>query len=82
MKNIISKINIKYLHIIIILLGIVLIALPIFHSNSWFDESYSIAMAKHSFIEIWQIGATDVHPVFYYVCLHILNLIFGNNIIV
>ncbi len=72
----------KSIHIIVIIIGIVLILLPIFHTNLWFDESYSVAMAKHPLKEIWQIGGTDVHPILYYICLHVLYLIFGSNIIV
>lgn len=81
-KEKLQKINIKYLHIVIIVLGIIFIMLPIFHTSIWFDESYSVAIARHSFSEIWQIGGNDVHPILYYFCLHILYLIFGSNIIV
>ena len=68
------------LHIAIIIIGIIFLAIPIFHSNLWFDESYSAAICNHSFKEIWTIGSNDVHPVLYYWVLHIINLIFGNNI--
>lgn len=68
------------LHIIIIVLGMIFISVPIFHQNLWFDESYSVAICNHSFAQIWKIGAYDVHPVLYYWVLHILNIIFGNNI--
>ena len=81
-KNILEKINLKYLHIAIIIIGILFISLSIFHTNMWFDESYSVAMARHSFAEIWQIGGNDVHPIFYYFCLHILYLMFGGNVII
>ncbi|MBR1802789.1 MAG: glycosyltransferase family 39 protein [Clostridia bacterium] len=77
-----KKINFKYCHIAILILGTIFIALSIFHTNMWFDESYSVAIVKHSFSEIWQIGSKDVHPILYYFCLHALNLIFGNNLIV
>ena len=72
--------KIKYLHIAIIILGIIFISLPIFHNNLWFDESYSVGMANKSFIDIWQIGSNDVHPIIYYWLLHIIYLIFGSNI--
>ena len=74
--------SLKYLHIAIIILGSIFISLSAFHSNLWFDESYSVGIANHSFKDIWIIGGSDVHPVFYYCVLHILNLIFGNNILV
>jgi len=81
MKNMIKKIKPQYLHIAIILLGIGFISLPIFHENLWFDESYSVAIAKHGFADIWTITGNDVHPPVYYWMLHIIYLIFGNNIL-
>ena len=70
----------KYLHIAIIILGIIFISIPVFHSNLWFDESYSVGMANKSFIDIWNIGSNDVHPILYYWILHIIYLIFGTNL--
>ena len=69
------------IHILIIIIGIVFISLSAFHSSTWFDESYSVGMAGHSFKDIWLIGENDVHPILYYWILHIINLIFGNQII-
>lgn len=85
MKKILQKIkniDIKYLHIALIVLGSIFILLSAFHTNLWFDESYSVGLANHSFGEIWAIDKNDVHPVLYYWILHALNLIFGNNIII
>jgi len=70
------------LHILIIVLGSIFILLSVFHSYFWFDEGYSIAISKHSFTDIWNIGAGDVHPVLYYFFLHIIYLIFGKNILI
>lgn len=72
---------IKYSHIAIIVLGAIFISLSVFHSNLWFDESYSVDIAKHSFSEIWTIGANDVHPILYYFVLHIIGMITNYNII-
>ena len=47
----------------------------------WYDETYSVAIAWHPFDEIWRIGGADVHPVLYYLALHVIYLIFGSNII-
>lgn len=80
--SIFNKVNFKFLHIALIVLGCLFISLSAFHSGLWFDESYSVGMANHTFKDIWIIGGNDVHPVFYYCALHVLNLIFGNNIIV
>lgn len=79
MKKIITT---KNIHIMIIILGTIFVSLSAFHTNLWFDESYSVALATHSFKEIWQIGGHDVHPILYYWLLHIVYLIFGTNIIV
>lgn len=72
--------KIKYLHIAIIILGIIFVSIPVFHNNLWFDESYSVGMANKSFIDIWNIGSNDVHPILYYWILHIIYLIFGTNL--
>ena len=66
----------KYIHIGIIVLGIVFISLSAFHENIWFDESYSVSIARHSFSEIWNITGHDVHPPLYYWILHIIWMIF------
>ena len=83
-KNKLLKKNKKdnILHIVLIILGTILLLIPAFHSNIWFDESYSVALVNHSFGEIWQIGSHDVHPILYYWMLKVINLIFGENIIV
>ncbi len=72
----------KYIHIAIIILGVIFLMLGAFHTNIWFDESYTVAMLNHSFSEIWEIGSKDVHPILYYYMLKFVNLIFGTNIIV
>ena len=77
-----KKINLRTIHILIIILGILFILIPNFHTNLWFDESYSVAISNnHNFGEIWEIGGHDVHPVLYYWMLKIISLIFGNNIL-
>ena len=73
--------NSKIIHIVVIIVGIIFIAIPAFHSNMWFDESYSVAISNHNFGEIWTIGGNDVHPVLYYWILHIINILFGSNIL-
>ena len=69
----------KYIHIGIIILGIIFISLSAFHENIWFDESYSVSIARHSFSEIWNITGHDVHPPLYYWMLHIIWMIFGDQ---
>ena len=78
----IFKDKITLIHIIIIILGVIFISLSAFHSNLWYDESYSVAISNRSFGDIWKIGGHDVHPVLYYWILHIIRMIFGNQIMV
>lgn len=77
-----NKLKLKYLHIALIVLGVIFISLSAFHSNLWFDEAYSVGLADCSFKDVWLVGSKDVHPILYYLFLHILNLIFGNNIMI
>lgn len=72
----------KRIHLFTILFGVVFICMSIFHDNLWVDEAYSIAMANKSFLEIWQIGASDVHPVLYYWILHLIELVIGESAII
>ena len=61
---VVPKFNLtKYLHIAIIILGSIFILFSSFHESLWFDESYSVGIASHSFSEIWSIGSHDVHPI-------------------
>ncbi len=66
---------------LVIALGFAFILTGAFHGNVWFDESYSVAIANHTFQDIWRIGSGDVHPVLFYWCLHVLNLLFGQNVL-
>lgn len=71
----------KAFHILLLLVGLSFLLTGAFHGNVWFDESYSVAIANHSFADIWDIGSGDVHPVLFYWALHVLNLAFGQNIL-
>lgn len=72
----------KIIHLLIIVLGIIFIFIPAFHTNIWFDESYTVGIANKGFLEIWRITGNDVHPALYYWLLHIVYLIFGENILI
>ncbi len=71
----------KIIHIGIIILGSIFIMIGLFHKNMWFDETYTVALVKHSFYDIWMIGGNDVHPTLYYFMLKLINIITGGNII-
>jgi uncharacterized membrane protein len=47
----------------------VLIFLNNNYSYIWYDEGYTIALIRYSYIDIWQLTATDVHPPLYYYLL-------------
>ena len=81
LKDRLKRITIKQWHIVVIVVGILFISLGAFHKNIWFDESYSVGLARHTFGEIWSIGGHDVHPILYYWMLRIVYLITGGSII-
>ena len=78
--NIVNK-NLNLLHIILIILGAVFIILPCFHTNLWFDESYTISISRKPIGEIWNFIAHDVHPVLYYYIIKIGSLLTNGSII-
>lgn len=43
----------------------------------WFDEAYSILLAKKSVGEIMALTSIDTHPPFYYLLLHAWGSVFG-----
>ncbi len=77
-----SFVSRRAFHLALLAFGALLFLAGAFHGNVWFDESYSVAIANHSFGEIWNIGSGDVHPILFYWALHVLNLVFGQNILV
>lgn len=68
-------------HVAVLVLGTAFVLIGAFHGYIWFDESYSVAIASHPFSEIWRIGSGDVHPVLFYWALHVVSLVFGQNIL-
>lgn len=69
------------LHIAIIVIGAMFIFAGAMHENIWFDETYTVGLAKHNFIDLINIGAADVHPLFYYIFAKISTIPFGNSVI-
>lgn len=47
----------------------------------WFDEAFSVLLARHEPMQIWSITARDVHPPLYYVLLHYWMLVFGDGVL-
>ena len=52
-------------YLLLLAAGAVYVVLAL-SDNIWADEAYTFAMLPHSFGEIWQITAADVHPPLYY----------------
>lgn len=45
--------------------------------STWFDESYSIMLARRSIPELFALTAADAHPPFYYLFLKAWGSVFG-----
>lgn len=47
------------------------------HQSVWFDEAYSILLAKHSVTDIIHLTGLDTHPPFYYLLLKVWASLLG-----
>ncbi len=65
--------------IIAIMALTVFLVTAINHTVYSFDESYTIALTRHSFTDIWVITSFDVHPPLYYFMLKTFFLIVGET---
>ena len=68
------------------LIAVITLALIVrFHAitvpSVWYDEAFSLLLAKETPWQIWTITARDVHPPLYYVFLHYWMLLFGNSVL-
>ncbi|WP_213881759.1 glycosyltransferase family 39 protein [Pseudomonas sp. dw_358] len=46
----------------------------------WFDEAYSVAVARQPLADIWGLVTLDVHPPLYYWVLHLWINLFGDSL--
>lgn len=67
----------KKAYTLLILLALGMYAIFSLNQTVWADEAYTFALIRHSFREIWQITAADVHPPLYYFLLKVLSAPFG-----
>ena len=70
----------KYWWVIMIITGAVVFALTMLLARGqsvWFDEGYSILLAKHSVSELLALTAVDAHPPLYYLLLKMWGELFG-----
>lgn len=79
-RSFLSK-NFLLILIFLSLLSVLICLLIGLSQSVWFDEAYSVTVAKKSFSEIIQLCTVDVHPPFYYFILHIWGNIFGWGVI-
>ncbi len=72
----------KILSVCIVFFSVIYLGLGLLNNNLWFDETYSVTIINHSFIDICKIAANDVHPILYYLILKMFSILFGKHIIV
>jgi uncharacterized membrane protein len=68
------------------LVALVVLALGVrFHGITgpaiWYDEAFSVLLARHEPWQIWTITARDVHPPLYYLALHHWIKLFGDGVL-
>lgn len=51
------------------LFGIILQIILAYSKDIWVDEAFSLSMIKHTYTEMVELTATDVHPPLYYIIL-------------
>ena len=76
--------NKKFIYVLyatIMVFGIGFMITGSFHNALWFDETYTVGLINHSFIDLIKISTFDVHPYLYYILLKIFTLIFGKSIV-
>jgi len=70
----------KYWYIVVIAAGVLVAAAALllaYGQSIWFDENYSIMLARHSIPELLALTGVDAHPPFYYVLLHVWGNMWG-----
>lgn len=76
----IDKVVEKYWLLAVIGAGLLFFALTMMMSAGqpiWFDEGYSILLAKHNYAELLSLTAVDAHPPLYYLILKVWGDTFG-----
>ena len=67
---------------VFMLLAAILYLLIVQDAKVYGDEAYTMVMIRHSFAEIWNITAADVHPPLHYFILKALTYPFGYSLAV
>ena len=72
--------KIKWLYVLTCLLFLLSVGL-IFSKSIWFDESYTLALIRHDYLDIISILKDDMHPPLYFLCLKLFCSVFGYSLI-
>ncbi len=71
--------NIDYYILVIILIFTLLTLINLDHRGIWYDEAFSIVLARKSFEELIETTIQDTHPPLYYFNLKIWVSVFGES---
>lgn len=80
-KKVVNLVEKKW-WLILVSVGLLVYSLAMMLSygqSVWFDEGYSILLAKQSFSELFALTSVDAHPPFYYILLKLWGEIFSFN---
>lgn len=69
----------KITWVAVLALGVFMTFFRIGNDSLWYDESYSVAAARHPVAEMIPIIANDSHPPLYYLMLRPVTLVLGNS---
>ncbi|WPP02108.1 glycosyltransferase family 39 protein [Pseudomonas sp. HR96] len=64
--------------LLLLALGLRLLWLP--ERTLWYDEAYGTLISAHPLGDIWALAGNDVHPPFYYFCVHLAMAWFGDSL--
>jgi len=65
--------------LIIFICGTVFLFIGLTSNSIWYDEAFTGALARHSFMDIIRISAGDNHPPLYFIITKIITFILGDN---
>ena len=71
----------KMAHLLLLIIGGMFLLSAAFQNNLWFDETYSVALVRQPFTQMFTYGLADVHPMLYYFLLKIYSIFAGTSII-
>lgn len=76
-----KSINSIWIYLVATLAVVVYFLISLHNTVYWFDESYTAALIRYSYLDIWEITGTDVHPPLYYFMLKVFVSIFGTTVL-